>query len=61
VSVLNGADGLGEIAAGLVSQGMSILESVRKGMPGLGQPDSANGRVTSGQVVPDRTASPPRG
>jgi len=32
VSVLNGADGLGEIAAGLVSQGLSILESVKKGM-----------------------------
>ena len=30
VSVLNGADGLGEIAAGLVSQGLAILESVRK-------------------------------
>jgi flotillin len=32
VSVLNGADGLGEIAAGLVSQGLTILESVKKGM-----------------------------
>ncbi len=32
VSVLNGADGLGEIAAGLVSQGLTILDSVRKGM-----------------------------
>jgi flotillin len=30
VSILNGADGLGEIAAGLVSQGLTILESVRK-------------------------------
>jgi flotillin len=29
VSVLNGADGLGEIAAGLVSQGLTILDSVR--------------------------------
>jgi uncharacterized membrane protein YqiK len=34
VSVLNGADGLGEIAAGLVSQGLTILESVKKGMSG---------------------------
>src|ERR1700758_4143186 len=34
VSVLNGADGLGEIAAGLVSQGMTILDAVRNGMPG---------------------------
>ena len=32
VSVLNGADGLSEIAAGLVSQGLTILESVRKGI-----------------------------
>jgi flotillin len=32
VSVLNGADGLGEIAAGLVSQGLTILEAVRKGV-----------------------------
>jgi len=55
VSVLNGADGLSEIAAGLVSQGMTILDSVRKGMPG--QPASTpkpadNGQVVSGQVVP---------
>src|SRR5947207_11662578 len=32
VSVLNGADGLGEIAAGLVGQGLTILESVRKNL-----------------------------
>jgi flotillin len=32
VSVLNGADGLSEIAAGLVSQGLTILESVKKGL-----------------------------
>jgi flotillin len=49
VSVLNGADGLGEIAAGLVSQGLTILDSVRKGMPGqieAGRPDvrAANGQ-----------------
>jgi uncharacterized membrane protein YqiK len=32
VTVLNGADGLGEIAAGLVSQGLTILDSVRRGI-----------------------------
>jgi flotillin len=32
VSVLNGADGLGEIAAGLVSQGLAILDSVKAGL-----------------------------
>ncbi|HXL88535.1 MAG TPA: SPFH domain-containing protein [Streptosporangiaceae bacterium] len=45
VTVLNGADGLGEIAAGLVSQGMTILDAVRKGMPaGL-----SNGQLTDGK------------
>ena len=43
VSVLNGADGLGEIAAGLVSQGMTILESVRKGISDPGGQAAANG------------------
>jgi flotillin len=32
VSVLNGADGLGEIAAGLVGQGLTILDSVRSSL-----------------------------
>ena len=61
VSVLNGADGLGEIAAGLVSQGLTILDSVRKGMPGQPQPSTDNGRVVSGQVVPDSPAGSARG
>ena len=55
VSVLNGADGLGEIAAGLVSQGITILDSVRKGMPGqtgTAPRGSDNGQVVSGQVEP---------
>ncbi|HEY0692340.1 MAG TPA: SPFH domain-containing protein [Kribbella sp.] len=30
VNILNGADGLGEIAAGLVGQGLSILDAVKK-------------------------------
>ena len=32
VSVLNGADGLSEVAAGLVAQGLTILDSVKKGL-----------------------------
>ncbi|MGJ5754117.1 SPFH domain/Band 7 family protein [Streptomyces puniciscabiei] len=40
VNVLNGADGLGEIAAGLVSQGLTILDSVRQG---LGQDKDGQG------------------
>src|SRR5216683_6509412 len=34
ISVLNGADGLSEIAAGLVGQGLTILESVKKSLAG---------------------------
>jgi regulator of protease activity HflC (stomatin/prohibitin superfamily) len=45
VSVLNGADGLGEIAAGLVSPGLTILDSVRKSIPGQLQQNQDNGRV----------------
>ncbi|MDT7724118.1 MAG: flotillin [Actinomycetota bacterium] len=32
VNILNGADGLGEMAAGLVGQGLAILESVKSGL-----------------------------
>jgi flotillin len=45
VTVLNGADGLGEIAAGLVSQGLTILESVRKGV-GAGPADGGKTPTT---------------
>jgi flotillin len=34
VSVLNGADGLSELAAGLVSQGLTILDAVKQGLAG---------------------------
>jgi len=54
VSVLNGADGLGEIAAGLVSQGLTILENVRKGVGAPGTngegndaPQQGNGQLPS--------------
>ncbi len=51
VSVLNGADGLSEIAAGLVSQGLTILESVKKGLSG-----SASSEVTLFDPVDDEAA-----
>ncbi|MGN6680003.1 MAG: SPFH domain-containing protein [Streptosporangiaceae bacterium] len=34
VSVLNGADGLSEIASGLVAQGLTIFDSIKKGLNG---------------------------
>ncbi|MER6034133.1 MULTISPECIES: SPFH domain-containing protein [unclassified Streptomyces] len=42
VNILNGADGLGEIAAGLVSQGLTILDSVRQNMSGQDQDAKAD-------------------
>ncbi|MEU9389935.1 SPFH domain-containing protein [Streptomyces sp. NPDC048324] len=47
VNVLNGADGLGEIAAGLVSQGLTILDSVRQNLGG----DDSDGRKGGGNGV----------
>jgi flotillin len=38
VNILSGADGLGEMAAGLVGQGLAILDSVKKGLSGDQQP-----------------------
>jgi uncharacterized membrane protein YqiK len=38
LSVLNGADGLSEIAAGLVAQGLTILDSVKKSLNEPGDP-----------------------
>src|SRR6201985_458491 len=49
VTVLNGADGLAEMAAGLVSQGLTILESVRKGV-GVAPVDVEGGPSTNGQI-----------
>src|ERR1700758_3299824 len=48
VSILNGADGLGEIAAGLVSQGLTILENVRKGV-GVPPVDGGPRPLSNGQ------------
>ncbi|MER8004443.1 MULTISPECIES: flotillin family protein [unclassified Streptomyces] len=47
VNVLNGADGLGEIAAGLVSQGLTILDSVRQNLGG----QDSEGRTGGGNGV----------
>src|SRR6266702_2516603 len=46
LSVLNGADGLSEIAAGLVAQGLTILGSVKKGLNG----ESESGMLTQSAV-----------
>ena len=53
VTVLNGADGLGDIAASLVGQGSAIFEAVRKGFQGgAPRPNTSNGAATSSGSKP---------
>ncbi|MGH3831048.1 MAG: SPFH domain-containing protein [Pseudonocardiaceae bacterium] len=51
VNILNGAEGLSQIAAGLVSQGLSILDSVRTGLhptaPTRGDNDDTTPQIMS--------------
>ena len=54
VSVLNGAEGLSEMAAGLVAQGLTILESVKKGMAGATDAKPEETKADDGQ--PDEAA-----
>src|SRR6202012_4314202 len=49
LTVLNGADGLGEMATGLVAQGLAIFESLRGG---LGQQPPENGSEQKGLSAP---------
>ena len=54
VNILNGADGLGEMAAGLVGQGLAILESVKSGLSAEPKPkepeteEPPRDRITAG-------------
>jgi uncharacterized membrane protein YqiK len=50
ITVLNGADGLGDVAAGLVSQGLTILDAVRKGMPGQALAVASDGQGPAADV-----------
>ena len=61
VSVLNGADGLGEIAAGLVSQGLTILESVRRSVGDQAGAPSGNGTSPRGLSQAPASARPAGG
>lgn len=44
LTVLNGTDGVNDMAAGLVGQGMAILNALRSGAPGAGKAPSVNGK-----------------
>jgi flotillin len=70
ITVLNGADGLGEIAAGLVSQGLSIFDAVKRNMvpideqkdstaPAAAPPAPHNGSGDPAQAALPSQSSPP--
>jgi len=54
VTILNGADGLGDVAAGLVGQGMAILESVKAGIAMTASPPTA-APTSPGPATPNST------
>jgi flotillin len=67
ITVLNGADGLGELAAGLVSQGLTIFESVRHNLSPVDEPTTAprpkdrsdsNGSGDAQAALPPSSESP---
>jgi flotillin len=71
ITVLNGADGLGEIAAGLVSQGLSIFDAVKRNMTSMDEqagsaapseppaPAPRNGTGDPAQAALPAQSSPP--
>jgi uncharacterized membrane protein YqiK len=59
INVLNGADGLGQIAAGLVGQGLAILDSVKQGLgESIEQPVQGGGQVETVKIQDSITDRP---
>ena len=59
INVLNGADGLGQIAAGLVGQGLAILDSVKQGLGEvIEQPGQGGGQVETVAIQDSITDRP---
>jgi flotillin len=59
INVLNGADGLGQIAAGLVGQGLAILDSVKQGLgESIEQTGRGNGQVEKVNIQDSLTDRP---
>jgi len=58
INVLNGADGLGQIAAGLVSQGLTILDSVKQGLGDVVEQQGKGGEVETIRIQDSITDRP---
>ena len=62
INVLNGADGLGQIAAGLVGQGLTIFDTIRRGIAaGDHSSPIPPERATDDGAPPEPTQLPPSG
>ncbi|WP_326688556.1 MULTISPECIES: SPFH domain-containing protein [unclassified Streptomyces] len=61
VNVLNGADGLGEIAAGLVGQGLTILDTVKQNLGTPGAEKGAERATTTKPRTPQQRSGPDDG
>ena len=60
LTVLNGADGLGEVLTGLVGQGLSIYDSLRKSVaPSLSPSDTNQGDASESNGAGGALASTP--
>jgi len=53
VNVLNGAEGLSEVAASLVGQGLTILESIKKNLASSSEPPAASSPSDNGSAPED--------
>ncbi|MFE1775833.1 SPFH domain-containing protein [Streptomyces sp. NPDC059008] len=64
LTVLNGTDGIDEIASAIVGQGLAILDTLKKGpaaAPGTTAPPTAPPPLADGDGSLPRKAAPPRG
>lgn len=59
VNILNGADGLGEMAARLVGQGLAILDSVKKNINAADSTDTVEPRREPNRSVTATRATAP--
>jgi flotillin len=59
LTILNGTEGVNEVLVGLVGQGMSILDALKKGTAGLAPVAATNGAAAAAVVPSSSRPTPP--